>query len=142
MKKLLLTVFISMFLTSAGLCAEKLKADVLPNESYLVLLGAPASVSMVSDTRVLKSEVLTTLYNERNQILLNTLKNGIARLYIAFDKDIVIIEFNADEANADKELNLESKLVKAIFKVDTLDKSILEELPFELDEPPALRGEH
>lgn len=142
MKKLLLTVFISMFLTSAGHCAEKLKADVLPNESYLILLGAPASVVMVSDTRVLKSEILTTLYNEKNQILLNTLKNGLARLYIAFDKDVAIIEFNADKSNADNAISIDSKLVKSILKIDAVDRNEHEETQFELDEPPMLRGEH
>lgn len=128
--------------TSAGYCVEKFSVNVLPMEGYLVLLDSPASVVMVSDTRVLKSEILTTLYNEKKQILLNTLQNGIARLYIAFDKDIAIIEFNANELNEDKEINFDSKFVKAILKIDTVDKNIFEKLPLELDKPPALRGEH
>ena len=131
-----------MFFTSTALCAEKLSADVLPNESYLILLEAPVSVAMVNDSRVLKSEILTTLYNEKNQILLNVLKTGVARLYIAFDKDVAIIEFNADNTNVEKEISIDSKLVKSILKIDIAEETASAPLTFELDEPPALRGEH
>jgi len=131
-----------MCVNLSGFCAEKFSASVLPEESYLILLKSPASAAMVSDTKVLKAEILTTLYNEKNQILLNTLKSGIARLYIASGKEISIIEFNSDKAVNDVEIIPDSKVVKAILRIDTVEGDTPSAVPFELDEPPALRGEH
>lgn len=128
--------------SSAVFSAERIKADVLPCESYLVLTSEPTDLVMPSNTEFLKPEVLTTIFNEKTQILVKTLKAGVSRLYMSFGDDIVIIEFNALETNEDKDINLRSKFVKAIVKIDTLEnpKKKEQDLPFELDEPPLLNG--
>lgn len=131
-----------LFVNLACMANEKFTVNILPNESYIILLKSPASAVMVSDKSSLKSEVLTTLYNEKNQILVSSLNESKSRLYISMNNDdVAIIEFNANKANEDKELKLNSDIIKSVFKLDIAGKiNMKNDFPFELDEPPALRG--
>lgn len=142
MKKIIFIAFVMLFVNLACFASEKFTVNVLPNESYIILLKYPASVVMVSDKSILKSEVLTTLYNEKNQILVSSLNEGKARLYISMkNDDVSIIEFNSNKANEDKTLKLNSDFIQSVFKLDIAGKiNMKNDFPFELDEPPALRG--
>ena len=143
LKKFLLTILALISFSNIADAIEKFSVNTLPNQSYLILLNSSAIAEMVSNKKMLRSEILTTLYNEKDQILVDTLKQGVARLYIATDKDIAIIEFNTDWYNEDKEITMDSKVIKAIEKIDIVDKvNMCKDYSFELDEPPMLRGEH
>lgn len=138
MKKFFIIVFTIAITQLQSFGIERLKANILPEESYLLLLKHPAKSALVSDTNILSAEILTTLYNEKNQILVKTTKSGTARLYLSGNKDFTVIEFNANKDNPDKDFFPNSKMVKTILKIDTI-KPQENSLPFELDEPPVLR---
>lgn len=140
MKKLLLLLLIFFSIQLSSCAKEKFSVNLNPHESYLILVTKPVDVVMSSDKDALKADVMTTLYNEKNQILLNVLKEGSFRLYIASGNDVAVMQVNAiKEVN---EIGLKnSKLVKEIIKIDTVIKEKNnEEFPFQLDEPPAIRG--
>ena len=139
MKKFFIVLCITLFSQIPVFSIEKLSSDVLPNENYLILLNTSAKTARVSDTGLLEPEIITTLYNEKNQILLKTLKSGVARLYISTDEVITMIEFNINENNKDNVTTPKSKIIKSILKLDKIESRNEEELPFELDEPPILR---
>lgn len=139
MKKFFIVLCITLFSQIPVFSIEKLSSDVLPNENYLILLNTSAKTARVSDTGLLEPEIITTLYNEKNQILLKTLKSGVARLYISTDEVITMIEFNINENNKDNVTTPKSKVIKSILKLDKIESRNEEELPFELDEPPILR---
>ena len=139
MKKFFIVLCITLFSQIPVFSIEKLSSDVLPNENYLILLNTSAKTARVSDTGLLEPEIITTLYNEKNQILLKTLKSGVARLYISTDEVITMIEFNINENNKDNVTTPKSKVIKSILKLDKIENINEEELPFELDEPPILR---
>ena len=139
MKKFFIVLCITLFSQIPVFSIEKLSSDVLPNENYLILLNTSAKTARVSDTGLLEPEIITTLYNEKNQILLKTLKSGVARLYISTDEVITMIEFNVNENNKDNVTTPKSKIIKSILKLDKIENINEKELPFELDEPPILR---
>lgn len=138
MKKVLFAFLVMLLVQIPCFSLEKLNVNVLPNESYLVLLDEPAKTVKVSDTTILDADIIATLYNERNQILLKTLQTGVARLYIATESEMTMIEFNVDVLSKDKIYTPKSSIVKSVLKLDMPNSN--EPFPFELDEPPVLRG--
>lgn len=138
MKKVLFAFLVMLLVQIPCFSLEKLSVNVLPNESYLVLLDEPAKTVKVSDTTILDADIIATLYNERNQILLKTLQTGVARLYIATENEMTMIEFNVDVLSKDKIYTPKSSIVKSVLKLDMPNGN--EPFPFELDEPPVLRG--
>lgn len=137
-------IFISAILTTMPVFSkENLSVNAIADESYLILLEKPAETAMSSNINILSSEILTTLYNEKNQIIVRTLAPGIARLYVITDTDTAVIEFNVranSDADYDDEISPKSKIVKAIAKIDKI--SDIDKNEFILDLPPVLRGEH
>lgn len=138
MKKVVFAFLVMLLVQIPCFSLEKLNVNVLPNESYLVLLDEPAKTVKVSDTTILDADIIATLYNERNQILLKTLQTGVARLYIATENEMTMIEFNVDVLSKDKIYTPKSSIVKSVLKLDMPNGN--EPFPFELDEPPVLRG--
>ncbi|MBQ2872125.1 hypothetical protein IJE86_10515 [bacterium] len=138
MKKVLFAFLVMLLVQIPCFSLEKLSVNALPNESYLVLLDEPAKTVKVSDTTILDADIIATLYNERNQILLKTLQTGVARLYIATENEMTMIEFNVDVLSKDKIYTPKSSIVKSVLKLDMPNSN--EPFPFELDEPPVLRG--
>ncbi len=150
MKKNLKILFIAVLtLLFAQNCfaKEDIKANITPHESYLVLLEIPAETAMCSNTNMLSAEVLTTLYNEKNQILVKTLSEGIVRLYIATKNDVAVVEFTIkppDIEGEDSYIEPQSEIIKSIIKIDKItEKSKKTEQPKAYSEhPPELRGTH
>lgn len=97
---------------------------------------------MSSEANAFNLDVLTTLYNERTQLMIEPKKEGIFRLYITLkNNDYVVLSI---EVNSQKNENFEffsSKLIRAILKLDTIEKTnpTKKEDKFELDEPPLLK---
>lgn len=123
---------------------ERVKLFLEPNESYLILLNKPAEKIMASNENAIKGEILTTIYNEKTQIILNTILEGFYRLYIGAGKDVAILHLHISEQNSNNDIDTHSKIVKNIMKIDRVQstKKNLEtqNLPFEIDEPPMLKG--
>ncbi len=141
MKKFLVLIFTYIVVQSCSFASERLRVNIQPQNSYLLLLEKSAEVVLPSNKRAIEAEILTTIYNEKNQILLKPLKPSISRLYIATDGGIVILEVNVDEANKEEELSaFKSNIVKSILKIDTLNNTTKDknDLPFVLDKPPGV----
>lgn len=141
MKKFLVLIFTYIVVQSCSFASERLRVNIQPQNSYLLLLEKSAEVVLPSNKRAIETEILTTIYNEKNQILLKPLKPSISRLYIATDGGIVILEVNVDEANKEEELSaFKSNIVKSILKIDTLNNTTKDknDLPFVLDKPPGV----
>ncbi len=153
MKKFFLTLFILtilFFQANISLSQEKYDINVVKNDNYLILLNEPVIELLANDVDSMKFEILTTLYNEKNQIMLTPLKEGIFRLYIILENNKhLVLTINSSINNEDKLKISNSKLIKTILKLDKVEnksKETTKKLQIELDEPPLLlpklRGAH
>ena len=71
MKKFFLTFFILLILflqANISLSQEKYDINLTQNDNYLILLNEPIAELLANDAESMKFEILTTLYNEKNQI--------------------------------------------------------------------------
>lgn len=141
MKKTVIATFLALIFAMPCFSAEKMTVDVSPKNSYLIMLKNPADAVMTNDDKILNAKILTTIYNEKNQIIVKVLKEGMAKLYIAIDKDVAIIEFNSNQQNIDTQDFDCSKNVEAFLKIDTpfMPRTHKKE-QFKLDPPPPLGG--
>ncbi len=118
---------------------EKFGINLIKNENYLILTNRSVIDLISNNKNSMTFEVLTTLYNERNQILLRPLKDGTYRLYVTLDNnDFIILEVNIDKKNEKLDVQ-KSKYIKSILKLDVVASKKNEEIQFELDEPPILK---
>lgn len=153
MKKFFLTFFILLILflqANISLSQEKYDINLTQNDNYLILLNEPIAELLANDAESMKFEILTTLYNEKNQIMLTPLKEGTFRLYIILENNkYIVLTINSSVNNENKLKISNSKLIKTILKLDKVEnkpKEITKKLQIELDEPPLLlpklRGAH
>ena len=142
MKKFLInffTILAIIFLGNPSFCQEKFSLDLIKNDNYLILLNEPVSEIMVNNINSIHYEILTTLYNEKNQIMIKPIKEGIFRLYIILEnQEYIVLSINSNSKNQDKLNIINSKLIKTILKIDTIDP-LKKEPEFKLDEPPILK---
>ncbi len=149
MKKLFLTTFsilVLIFLATSSLAQEKFDINIVKNNNYLILLNETVYEIMANDSTAMSFEILTTLYNEKNQIMLTPLKEGNFRLYITLKNDeYIVLKINSNTKNIEKLETPNSKLIKTILKLDTIEekkdnskekKAKKKKLEIELDEPP------
>ena len=124
------------------MAAEKLKIDVLPHNNYLLLLSKGADSAASSNRSVADAKILTTIYNERTQLIIKVLKEGNAKIFIETKDDIVVLDVNSDKKNTILYPVKYSKNIKDFLKLDTPyipnTKTLKEELY--LDPPPPLGG--
>lgn len=159
MKKTFLTLFciiILVFLATTSFAQEKFDINIEKNNNYLILLNDTVNEIMANDATAMNFEILTTLYNEKNQIMLTPLKEGNFRLYITLKNDeYIVLKINSNTKNIEKLETPNSKLIKTILKLDTIEEKKdtskknekqKKKLEIELDEPPIfqpnLRGAH
>jgi len=151
----LLCIIILVFLATTSFAQEKFDINIEKNNNYLILLNDTVNEIMANDATAMNFEILTTLYNEKNQIMLTPLKEGDFRLYITLKNDeYIVLKINSNTKNIEKLETPNSKLIKTILKLDTIEekdtskekKPLKKKLELELDEPPIfqpnLRGAH
>lgn len=143
MKKLF---FIVLIITLFNCCAnfvlaqEKFSINLIKNNDYLILLNLPAVEILANDAKAIKHDILTTLYNEKNQILLKPLKDGIFRLYITLENEkYIVLEINTNSQNIENFKINKSKYIKTILKLDKIEQKKEQNYKLKLDEPPKLK---
>ena len=140
-KLFILTIFIAIInlFSLHSYAQEKFGINVVKNENYLILTNRSVIDLISNNKNSMSFEILTTLYNEKNQILLKPLKSGTYRLYITLDNnDFIILEVNIDKKNEKYDIQ-KSKYIKSILKLDVVESKTKEVIDFELDEPPVLK---
>lgn len=141
---IILTLVIAFFIANSSLAQEKHNINLTQNENYLILLNFPVAEIMANDAEAMKTEILTTLYNEKNQVTVKPMKEGIFRLYITFeDNDFVILSINSTTNNIDFLNTPKSQKIKTILKIDAVEKKE-EKQPqkkeqLKLDQPPLFK---
>ena len=140
-KLLILIIFIAIInlFSLHSYAQEKFGINLIKNENYLILMNKPVIDLIANNKNSMSFEILTTLYNERNQILLKPLQDGTYRLYVTLDNnDFIIFEINIDKKNEKIDIQ-KSKYIKSILKLDVVTPKKNEEIKFKLDEPPTLK---
>jgi len=140
-KVFIITIFIAIInlFSLHSYAQEKFGINLIKNENYLILMNSPVIDLISNNKNSMSFEILTTLYNEKNQILLRPLKDGTYRLYVTLDNnDFIILEVSIDKKNEKLEVQ-KSKYIKSILKLDTVTTKKNEEINFELDKPPMLK---
>ena len=134
-------LFSTIFLILAGLTVSAKEVNYINanvGESYLILLKTPAMQVYSSNKGIITSEILTTLFNDKTEIIVNIIQEGNARIYINTEDELSIIEFQNNLTKTQEETKLKSKVIKNIIEMDKpLTKK---ETKFILDEPPPFKG--
>lgn len=135
-----------MFLSANNVFAqEKYTVELATNDNYLILLNVPVAELMANDSQSMKFEILTTLYNEKNQIFLSMLKEGVFRLYILLENnDYIVLTIESRDKGEDSIDLKNSEFIKTIVKLDKVEDLKNEEIQkdkLELDPPPVMRPE-
>lgn len=133
-------LFSTIFLILAGLTVSAKEVNYINanvGESYLILLKTPAMQVYSSNKDIITSEILTTLFNDKTEIIVNIIQEGNARIYINTEDELSIIEFQNNLTKTQEETKLKSKVIKNIIEMDKpLTKK---ETKFILDEPPPFK---
>ena len=142
MKKIILTLLMILAVNLSCTAEEKLKVDVVPHNNYLLLLSKGAETSASSNKDVAEAKILTTIYNERTQLIIKVLKEGNAKLFIETKDDVIVLDINSDKKNMILCPVKYSKNIKDFLKLDTpyIPKVKTLKKEFELDAPPPLGG--
>ena len=133
-------LFSTIFLTLIGLIVSAKEVNYVNanvGESYLILLKTPAMQVYSSNKDIITSEILTTLFNDKTEIIVNIIQEGNARIYINTEDELSIVEFQNNLTKTQEETKLKSKVIKNIIE---MDKPITKkETKFILDEPPPFK---
>ena len=133
-------LFSTIFLTLVGLIVSAKEVNYVNanvGESYLILLKTPAMQVYSSNKDIITSEILTTLFNDKTEIIVNIIQEGNARIYINTEDELSIVEFQNNLTKTQEETKLKSKVIKNIIE---MDKPITKkETKFILDEPPPFK---
>ena len=146
MKKIFIIIsilFVAFFTANSSLAQERHNIKLKQNENYLILLNVPTSEIIANDIDAIKFEILTTLYNEKNQITIKPLKEGNCRLYITLENNnYIILDIVTNTQNDEYLKTPKSQSIKSIIKIDTVEKTKSNQPQKEelkLDLPPILK---
>lgn len=143
MKKIFfILLLILSFIFLPCFAQEKHNIVLKKEEPYLILLNDSVLEFLSSDADAFNIDILTTLYNERNQLMIEPQKEGVFRLYLTLkNDDYIVLSIEVNSQKKEKFDIFSSNLIRTILKLDKVNeiKPLKKKYKFELDEPPLLK---
>lgn len=136
--KNIIVFFICLISTfSSAFAAELVKAELTLGGAYLIVTNYPAQKVYTSNDKLFKVEILTTIYNEKDKILVKVAEKGSGKIYIETEKDTVVLEIKAGEKDVLPDVS--GTVISDMVAIDIIKSGA--DAGFELDKPPVLNQE-
>ena len=124
MKKIFfILLLILSFIFLPCFAQEKHNIVLKKEEPYLILLNDSVLEFLSSDADAFNIDILTTLYNERNQLMIEPQKEGVFRLYLTLkNDDYIVLSIEVNSQKKEKFDIFSSNLIRTILKLDKVNE--------------------